>query len=247
MYLVAFALAFIILVAVVVAYPFQTNPSRQNPHYHESDHDRPLDGDNGELKPEEFDNSRLKTRTAFPSVVPEIDVTQPLLHPQQPLETQKTRPAIPHGSTDPVDILEHPTLLVEDPPRSHINSFHPVSAIGNPVENPFGNKEVTVKLPRLGKLCSQIGIDRPATFHLKGNASIHGTNLVQAAVDPDGQVIPHIYITAWDRHTGEVTLRNDTTNWRGDIVLGYYQECNRPEDFEDEWNVVKYGKLPIAI
>jgi len=250
MYIAGLLLAVIILVVVGIFYPFYPNPSRPNPHTHLPNHDRPLDGDDGNVKKEDF--VLPETESALPHINPMTDITQPLLNPVMPSQIENPLPKIPKWSTDPRVILDHPSLLVEYPPRSHLAPLQPhrdfkQGKFGSPTGTHFGEVEVRVMLPTVRNLCWKYGEIRSPTFHLKGNSSIHGYNLVQAAVDPNGDVIPHVFIISWNKFSGEVILRNDYTGWRGNITLGYYLECNYPEDFEDIRNVVKQMSLDIKI
>ena len=194
MYLIAFAFAFIVLAAVVMAYPFKHNPSRVI--------DEGANHVDGKIKPEEV--SLPPARKAFPSPVPTIDITQPLLHPVVPTETITRRPPIPHGTTNPVEIMTHPSLLVNDPKRSQLFASIPQGP-GDVHGTPFGDVVVTVKLPTTVNLCKQLGISKPPMFRLRGNAFLHGNHVAHPAIDPEGNVIPHVFITSWNKYTGEVT------------------------------------------
>lgn len=234
-------LLLVMIVLVVILYSSENPPPK---------HDRPLDGDDGNVKKEDF--VLPEPGKAFPSVVPTIDITQPLSSPTLPLETANRLPKIPKYSTDPREILEHPSLLVEYPPRSHLTPLQPQrdfksGNFGSPTGTHFGEVEVKVTLPTIRNLCWKNGEVKPPTIHLKENGSIHGYNLVQAAIDPNGDVIPHVFIISWNKYTGEVILRNDYTNWRGDINLGYYLECNYPEGFDDVRHVFKQMSYNITI
>lgn len=250
MYIVGLILAFIILIAVVQAYPYDTNPSRVDPRDNPPNHDRPLDGDDGKVKKEDY---KLPTCCqGLPPNTPATDITQPLLNPTLPLQKENPLPRIPKWSNDPRVILEHPTLLIEDPPRSHLATLIPHTDFkegkyGSPSGKELGETIVNVTLPGSRDLCWKYGEVRPPTFHVKGHASLNGTNLIQAAIDPQGDVIPHVFITSWNQNTGEVTLRNDYTNWHGDVTLGYYLLCNYPTDFEDTREVVKQMTYNVSI
>jgi len=241
MYIVALAISFIVLVAVAMAYPFHHNLSF-------SDSEKQYATQDSVKKDSLIKQATdlVPGRPAFPSPVPEIDITQPLLHPKLPTEEMLARPPLPIGTTDPSLIMQFPTLLVEDPKKSQLRPDLPQPG-KSPYGTPFGDSTVTVKLPHATKLCEKLGIDRPPMFRLRGDASIHGNHLAHPAIDPEGNVIPHVFITSWNKYTGEVTLRNDVTNWHGVIELGYYQECDYPEDWDDEWYTHKYYSYPISI
>lgn len=229
MYLLILAFSFIILIGLIFAYPHV-----QNLTYPKTD-----------TVPQEF---VLLTGSTYPLPVQQIDITQPLLHPVAPAGVHTKPPKVPWGSTDPRDVLDHPQLFAENPNRSHLFTTIPQASDPNAVYgSPYGDKVITIKLPHSRRLCDQIGEVRPPTFHIRGNAFLNGDHVAHPAIDAEGEVVPHVYITSWNKHTGEVTLRNDYTNWSGDFELGYYQECNTPRTWDDEWNVTQYSSYPVSI
>jgi len=233
MMIVAIALSLIIILAFVMGGKPTTSYNPSKPFY-----DQTMDEDKHDVI--------LPDRPAFPAVVPQIDITQPLLYPVVPNDSLTHRPE-KSDAVYPASLFDFPCRIDQDP-RNQLYWQHPQSAYRHAdLGTPFGDGKVSFKLPHTTTLCHQIGVNKPPTFHLKGDVSIHGDHVVVPVVDKNGDVVPHVYITQWNKYTGNVTIRNDVTNWHGDITLAYYEQCNFPDSWEDELEVTKHHEYTVTI